>query len=119
MSFALVWIAIGCMVGAMAADRRGISMPVALIAGGLLGILSPLMFFVRPPIPMRRCPKCAENVRADAVLCRYCRSELKAVVIDTESVSTSMARVVIFSVLGFGAILGTLVGVGFLVKMFG
>lgn len=119
MTFALVWIAIGCMIGAMAAERRGISMPVAIIAGGLLGILSPLLFVVQPPTPKRRCPKCAENVRSDAVVCRYCRSELSPVEIHTPSVSMSLVRVAAFSICGVVLILGTLVGIGMLVKAFG
>lgn len=76
MLFALMWVAFGCLIGAMVAEKRGFSLPVAIIAGGLLGILSPLLFVVDPPVRHRRCPKCAENVRADAVLCRYCQSPL-------------------------------------------
>jgi hypothetical protein len=114
--FGLVWIAVGCLVGAMAAEKRGLSMPIALIAGGLLGILSPLLFFVQPPTPTRKCPKCAENVKANASVCRYCRSDLVPVVVETPSASMSAFRVLGVSVLGVVVIIGGLVGLSMLIK---
>lgn len=36
--------------------------------------------------PFRKCPKCAEMVRSEATICRFCRSELDAVA-QTEQVS--------------------------------
>lgn len=88
----LVWIALAFLVGAFAA-RKGRS-------GGGYGLLalliSPLLAFVivlalgtnRAGIEtravesgsMRKCPFCAELVKAEATVCRYCRSTLPPVV---------------------------------------
>lgn len=116
--FGVIWIAVGCLVGAMAAEKRGLSMPIALIAGGLLGILSPLLFFVQPPTPTRKCPQCAEAVKADALVCRYCRSELVPVVIERVPVALSAFRVVGVALLCVALIIGSLVGISMILKAF-
>lgn len=118
MLFALVWIAVGCLIGALAAEKRGYSLPVGLIAGGLLGILSPLLLIAQPPIQKRRCPKCAENVRADAVVCRYCQSPLEAVEIRTYSAPMSAIRILAFAIAGFALLIGAIVGFGMIAKAF-
>lgn len=43
---ALVWVAIGMMIGYSAARARGWSPAIGMAAGAMLGILSPLLFAV-------------------------------------------------------------------------
>lgn len=75
----IIWLLIGGCIGAIAANRRGWSLAVGILAGALLGCASPLLLFVSGVSrsdAWKTCPKCAEKVKAAATLCRYCGSNL-------------------------------------------
>lgn len=59
--------------------RKGFSIGWGIVGGLLLGPLSFLMFFVsgvtRSGV-IRKCPQCAEFVKAAAKKCKHCGSEL-------------------------------------------
>lgn len=77
----LVFWALGGIVGYAAAKKKGWSPVMGFIGGLLLGILSPLLFFVSGVTKgdkSKVCPKCAERVKAEALVCRYCGAELAA-----------------------------------------
>jgi hypothetical protein len=79
------WILLGALIGYAVATTRGWSPVGGIIGGMLLGILSPLMLFVDGTTSADRtrvCPKCAERVKVQAVVCRYCGSELVAVEVE-------------------------------------
>jgi hypothetical protein len=77
----LAWLLVGALVGAIAATKRGFSPIVGLLAGAVLGILSPLLFFVSGvttagDLKKTKCPHCAEVVQPDAKLCKHCHQPL-------------------------------------------
>ena len=76
----LLWIC-GAIVGYMAASSKGWSPAAGILGGLLLGIFSPLMFLCNSASggkPERiKCPHCAEWVKAEALVCRYCQRSLR------------------------------------------
>jgi Uncharacterised protein family UPF0547 len=75
----IAWALFGALIGVAAAQRKGFSMAGGILGGLLLGPLAFLMFFVsgvtRSDVN-RKCPQCAEFVKADAKKCKHCGSEL-------------------------------------------
>jgi len=73
------------LIGLAAAQKKGFS-PVAGVLGGLLlGPLSVLMFFVSGVTRNdrnRKCPHCAEFVKAEATVCKHCHHELPPALIE-------------------------------------
>lgn len=98
----LFWF-VGAVLVGWYADRKGfnpgINFLVALLLSPLIGAL---IVLVREPNrkeiegravragEMRRCPKCAELIRAEATVCRFCQasiSETAEAVASTESIA--------------------------------
>lgn len=71
----LGWALIGALIGVAAAQKKGFSMVSGVIGGLLLGPLAFLMFFVSGG-ETRKCPYCAEFVKASATVCKHCHKEL-------------------------------------------
>lgn len=81
--FLVVWVGLSAYI-ALLADRRHrselaffcISLFFSpILAGLLLGVLG----HGRPPddrAPTRRCPHCAETIKQDAKICRYCNRDV-------------------------------------------
>lgn len=75
MAFLIVWVALGALVGYAAAQKRGWSPPVGMLAGVALGIFSPALFAVSGVTrgdKSATCPHCAERIKAAATVCRHC-----------------------------------------------
>lgn len=74
----VIWCAFFGLIGLCAARVRGWSPVVGFIAGAVLGPLALLLFAVSGVVaspkadPMKVCGQCAESVRPDAKVCRYC-----------------------------------------------
>jgi len=69
----------GILVGIAAAQKKGFSSVAGAIGGLLLGPLAVLMFFVSGVTRSdrnRKCPYCAEFVKAEATVCKHCHKEL-------------------------------------------
>lgn len=81
MELLLFWPVVGAMVGYIAAGRKGLSPAAGILGGMILGILSPLMFCVSGTTrkdASRKCPFCAEWVKAEATVCKHCRRDIPA-----------------------------------------
>lgn len=68
----------GALIGYVAAQKRGWSPVAGVLGGALLGIFSPLLFFVSGVSKNDRskvCPQCAERVKAEAKVCRFCQHQ--------------------------------------------
>lgn len=81
----LVWVGLSFAVGEYALRIKGRATGNwAIAAIFITPLLAFLIVALLPAIPggkgspFRKCPKCAETIRADAVICRYCRTEFEA-----------------------------------------
>ena len=79
---AMFWALMGALIGYSASQARGYSAVAGVIGGLLLGPLAFLMFFVSSVTRAgrrRKCPACAEWVKAEATICKHCRQPLTPV----------------------------------------
>ncbi len=87
MEFVLIWIVCG-IVGAMIASSRGGSGPGGFFLGLLLGPLGVIItLFMGGEKEMaakqlaagekKKCPRCAELVQPDALICKHCSHEFE------------------------------------------
>lgn len=76
------WLLIGALIGYAASQKKGFSPVAGVLGGALLGLLSPLLFFVSgtgiKAADGRKCPDCAELIKADAKVCRHCGKRFEA-----------------------------------------
>jgi len=70
----LGWLILGAVVGGIAANTRGFSSASGIICGALLGLFSPLLFLATGRL--RPCPSCAERIRPEAAVCRFCHRDV-------------------------------------------
>ena len=75
----MAWALFGALIGVAAAQKRGFSIAGGVLGGLLLGPLAVLMFLVSGVSrsdQRRKCPFCAEFVKAEATICKHCRKTL-------------------------------------------
>ena len=72
----LAWALLGALIGVAAAQRKGFSIVSGVLGGLLLGPLAFLMFFIsgvsRGDANNKKCPHCAEWIKAEATACKHC-----------------------------------------------
>jgi len=73
MEWAIGWMLIGALVGVAAANHKGFSTVTGVIGGLLLGILSPLMFFISAD--RKKCLYCAEWMKEETSVCPHCQRD--------------------------------------------
>ena len=75
----LAWALLGALIGVAAAQKRGFSVVGGVLGGLLLGPLAFLMYWVSGVSAAdknRKCPYCAEFVKAEATICKHCKQPL-------------------------------------------
>jgi hypothetical protein len=65
------------MIGVSAAQRRGFSTVNGFVGGLVLGLLSPLMYFVSAE--KRRCDHCMEWIHKSATVCPRCQRTIELI----------------------------------------
>jgi hypothetical protein len=73
----IFWICINAIIGYVIGKPKN-SIGASIAASVLLGPIGWLISVVARG-NVRRCPSCAEDVKSEAIVCRYCRSELPAI----------------------------------------
>lgn len=95
----VLWLACGIAAAGLY-QRRGRSAEVGFWGGFLLGPIGVLLaWFAEPDSTvleqkalgdgMRKCPSCAELVKAEASICRYCQRALPSAIETRETVSAT------------------------------
>lgn len=72
----IAWALFGALLGVAASQKKGFSMVGGVIGGLLLGPLAFLLFFVSGVSggeANKKCPACAEWIKAEATVCKHCR----------------------------------------------
>ena len=72
----LLWALLGGAIGVAAGKKKGFPMAGAVVGGILLGPLAVLMFAIAPSKEQRKCPHCAEWVKAEATVCKHCHKDI-------------------------------------------
>jgi hypothetical protein len=75
----IVWALIGALIGVAASQKKGFPLAGGIIGGLLLGPLAFLLFFVSGITKgdaQRKCPHCAEFIKAEATVCKHGNREI-------------------------------------------
>lgn len=65
----ILWLLCG-LIGTAIGIKKGYHPIVSLLGGLILGIFSPLMVFITSKV--KKSPQCAESVKKEASVCRFC-----------------------------------------------
>jgi len=67
---------VGAVIGAVINGRKGHSPLVGFLGGALLGPVLVWLLLLSKSKKHRKCPFCAERIRREAKVCRYCQREV-------------------------------------------
>ncbi len=81
----LFWPLIGAVLGAYAAEKKGFSVFGGILFGLIFGPFTVILFFVSGVYSrdewQRKCPHCAEQIKPEAKVCRFCGRDVPAKVV--------------------------------------
>ena len=74
--FIIIWLVCSSLVG-LYAEKKGLNVIGYTVGATLLSPLLAWLFALSAePGNVKTCPKCAEQVKQEAKICKHCRSEL-------------------------------------------
>lgn len=80
MPFWIFWALVGGLIGIAAGQKKGWNLASSFIGGALLGPLAVLMFAMTGLVSKgdagKKCPFCANMVKAEAIVCQHCHRDL-------------------------------------------
>jgi hypothetical protein len=92
MTFFILWIIFAILVGVFASSKKRSGIGwffVSLILSPLIGFI--IVAVAGPPKgSLKKCPKCAEEVKAEAQVCRFCGFEFSSLPPKPQQQSTSI-----------------------------
>jgi hypothetical protein len=77
MTFFIFWILLSILIGVFASSKKRNGVGWFFISFLISPLIAFIILLVIGPSPstLKKCPKCAEEVKAEAVVCRFCGYE--------------------------------------------